>query len=227
MITPIITIDGPVGTGKSSVACCVAKKLGFNYLNSGVLYRIAASYVLRKTFTQSQMDQLIIALIEDDIVFEFDDDHADGYIIKCNGRVISNEVTSQEAGALASTMSQSIELREALIEKQRSYATEPGLVTDGRDMGTTIFPNAKTKIFLTAVPEVRAERRYQQLINKGIDANLEDICDDITNRDFNDMHRSVSPMVVPKGAYLIDSSENTFDEVVSQVIEVSEAMSGA
>ena len=227
MIVPIITIDGPVGTGKSSVACCVAQKLGFNYLNSGVLYRVAASYVLRETFKQSQMDQIIKALLEDDIVFEFDRSHADGYVIKCNGRVISDEVTSQEAGALASTMSQSLELRRALIEKQRSYATKPGLVTDGRDMGSTIFPNANTKIFLTAVPEVRALRRYQQLINKGLDVNIDKVREDIIRRDYNDSNRKISPLTIPLGAHMIDSSNETFTGVVEKILDICKQVSDA
>lgn len=223
----IITIDGPVGTGKSSVAWSVSKRLNYHYLNSGVIYRIAAYYVVNNIYTSNQISEIVDQLNNDSIEFVTHPKNSKDYMVLLNGEDITSKVTSESYGNLASQISQSKVLREGLIKKQRDFDHESGLVADGRDMGSKIFPEARIKIFLTARPEVRAKRRYQQLINKGIDANLEDICDDITNRDFNDMHRSVSPMVVPKGAYLIDSSENTFDEVVSQVIEVSEAMSGA
>lgn len=223
----IITIDGPVGTGKSSVAWSVAKRLNYNYLNSGVIYRVAAHYVLNNLYMNHQISEILAQLNKDDIEFNDHVENAKDYVVLLNGQDVSAEVTSEACGKLASQLSQSKELRQGLINKQRDFKRQSGLVADGRDMGSTIFPEADVKIFLTASPEVRAKRRYQQLIKKGNDANLNEICDDITNRDYNDMHRKVSPMVIPKGAYLIDSSDLSFDEVVSQVVEVSEAMSGA
>ena len=124
-------------------------------------------------------------------------------------------------------MSQSLELRRALIEKQRSYATKPGLVTDGRDMGSTIFPNANTKIFLTAVPEVRALRRYQQLINKGLDVNIDKVREDIIRRDYNDSNRKISPLTIPLGAHMIDSSNETFTGVVEKILDICKQVSDA
>lgn len=223
----IITIDGPVGTGKSTVAWKISQILGFNYLNSGVFYRIAASYVLDGVYSVEELDAIIHAVLSDDIFFRPCEANINGYSIIRGNKDITSDLSKEECGNLASLISQSPKLREALIMKQRNFESPLGLVADGRDMGSMIFPHASFKIFLTASVEVRAERRWKQLIKTGNGANITDVRKDIIQRDFNDTNRKNSPLVVPEGAVKIDTSSLSLEEVVDKILSLCELKSGA
>jgi len=186
MNAPVIAIDGPSASGKGTIASRVAKQLGFHYLESGALYRIVALLSLRE---DTLAEKRLVALAEEmDVVFEEGD-------ILLGDEPITDKVRSELVGKRASEVAKVPALRQALLARQRAFRQPPGLVADGRDMGTVVFPQAELKVFLTASPEIRAERRYKQLIEKGIDANLRALSRDLRERDERDAKRAVAPLV--------------------------------
>ena len=209
---PVIAIDGPSASGKGTVAQRVAQMLEFHYLDSGALYRIVALAAKRSGI--SWQDEQSLAALVAELEIYFDD--GDIYL---NGDDVSHDVRSEEMSQGASIVAVHHLLRAALLDKQRAFRTLPGLVADGRDMGSVVFQDALLKVFLTATSAVRAERRYKQLIEKGKHANLENILAEIELRDTRDMQRTSAPLVQCDDAVLLDTSQLSIDEAVNAVLK--------
>ena len=209
MSVPVIAIDGPSASGKGAVASRVAQTLGFHYLESGALYRVLALIALRT----GEAGEPGLALAATTMPLRFQ-----GGKILLSEQDISEQIRSEACGNKASEVARIPGVRQALMTRQRAFRQAPGLVADGRDMGTIVFPDAALKIFLTASPEVRAERRYKQLIDKGIPANLRSLSRDLAERDERDRKRSVAPLVPASDSQVLDSSALSIDQVVEQVL---------
>jgi cytidylate kinase len=210
--TPVITIDGPTASGKGTVAALVAARLGFHLLDSGALYRLAALASLRYDVAPDAADALV-ALV-DDLHITFREGLA-----QLDGVDVSDEIRAEAIGNRASAIAVHQPVRAALVARQRAFRKEPGLVADGRDMGTVIFPDAALKVFLTASVEARAERRYKQLIQKGFSANMDDLLRDLRERDARDTNRAAAPLKPAADAKLLDTSALSIDEAVDQVVQ--------
>ena len=209
---PVITIDGPSASGKGTVASIVAKKLGFHYLDSGALYRLVA---LAADRTQVSLDdENALAPLAANLEVRF----ADGEIWLADERV-ENALRSEACGDGASKVAVFPAVRRALLDLQHAFCKAPGLVADGRDMGSIVFPDATTKIYLTASPEARAERRVKQLMEKGLYANIQPILQGIKQRDARDSARSVAPLQKFADASLLDTTALSIDEAVDQVLK--------
>lgn len=211
-LRPVITIDGPSASGKGTVAALVARKLGFHYLDSGALYRLAALYALRKGV--SWEDEMGVAAAAARLPAAFHDDK-----VWLDDNDVSAAIRAEDIGMGASRIAALPAVRAALLERQRAYQHAPGLVADGRDMGSVVFPRAELKIFLTASAEERAWRRYKQLIAKGESANLAQIQLDISERDARDAARTVAPLRQEPDARLLDTSALNIDQAVDQVLQ--------
>jgi CMP/dCMP kinase len=210
--TPVITIDGPTASGKGTVATLVAAQLGFHLLDSGALYRLAALASLRYNVAPDAADAL--AALVDDLHITFREGCA-----QLDGVDVSNEIRAEEVGNRASAIAVHQPVRAALVARQRAFRKEPGLVADGRDMGTVIFPDAVLKVFLTASVEARAARRYKQLIQKGFSAKMDDLLRDLGERDARDSNRAAAPLKPAADAKLLDTSALSIDQAVDQVVE--------
>ena len=206
---PVIAIDGPSASGKGTIASRVARELGFHYLESGALYRLTALLSLR----EDTLDEARLAEMAQEMDVLFDD----GEIVLADESV-TEKVRSEVVGNRASEVAKLPRLRQALLKRQRAFRRPPGLVADGRDMGTVVFPDAELKIFLTASPEIRAERRYKQLIEKGIDANLRALSRDLRERDERDAKRAVAPLTPAPDSQVLDSTALSIDEVVERIV---------
>ena len=213
---PVIAIDGPSGSGKGTIASELASKLDFNYLDSGAIYRTLGIAVQKANVDFMNHAQIVEIYNKSDISFESDKPHN----VILNGKDVSMLIRSQMGSDFASKLGQIPEIRDILLEGQRAYRREPGLVADGRDMGTTVFPDASLKIFLTASVKERANRRYKQLITKGIDATLPALLQDLKDRDKRDTERTVSPLKPAEDAVTLDSTDLTIDEVVNQILKL-------
>jgi cytidylate kinase len=216
MQVPVLTIDGPSGAGKGTVSRLVAKKLGWNYLDSGSIYRSLA-IALQKTSVDLE-DVGEIVKVAQAMALEFD--CGDELIVKLNGADITSQLGLESTGSIASQIAALPDVRQALLKKQQDFRRPPGLVADGRDMGTVVFPDAENKVFLTASAAKRAERRYKQLIEKEIDANLATIINEIEARDRRDMERKASPLAMAADALYIDSSDMTINAVIEEVLNL-------
>ena len=203
----IITIDGPSASGKGSLARNIAAHLDFDILDSGLLYRVYA-YLYDCGLEHSK----IVSHIKKDIFFKTD---LNGLTIQDGKEDITGDLRSEKTAKAASKISSLKETRSNLLELQRGFYSSKGLVADGRDMGTVVFPNAKLKIFLIASPEVRAKRRYLELQNRGQEVNMLALIDDIKQRDLKDQTRVLSPLIPAEDSVVIDSSEMSLDEVLS------------
>lgn len=217
---PVVTIDGPAGSGKGTISQRVAKELDWKILDSGALYRIVALAAQRKGLDLNDIEKVSDSLTniaeELDVVFR---SKADGGVeIILENDVVTQDIRSENCGCTASEVAAISSVRKALLNRQRRFLEMPGLIADGRDMGTVVFPNARTKIFLTASPEIRGERRLKQLKECGINANLAGLISDIEERDARDMNRKVAPLVPADDAVVIDSGKLTIDEVVKIVM---------
>ncbi|MEW5864162.1 MAG: (d)CMP kinase [Pseudomonadota bacterium] len=210
---PVIAIDGPSASGKGTVASRVAAALGFHFLESGALYRVVALASLRAGLGPGQ--EAALSALAATLPAEFRGDR-----IILSGQDVTEDLRSEECGIRASEIARLPAVRAALLERQRAFRRPPGLVADGRDMGTVVFPDAVLKIFLTASVAVRAERRYKQLIDKGIRANLAALSRDLQERDARDAARSVAPLRPAPDAVLLDSSGMSVEEVVDRVLEL-------
>ena len=214
---PVITIDGPSGSGKGTIARRVASALGWHLLDSGALYRLvalAAEQSGRANAAAAEMADIAAAL-----EVRFDTDAAGDERIWLAGREVSALLRTEECGRMASHVAALPQVRAALLGLQKAFRTAPGLVADGRDMGTAIFPQATLKVFLTASAEIRAKRRYKQLKDKGIDVSLPALSRDIDERDRRDLQRSVAPLRPAEDARLLDSSNLTIDEATQTVLD--------
>tara|TARA_B100000530_G_scaffold21665_1_gene14125 strand:+ start:173 stop:841 length:669 start_codon:yes stop_codon:yes gene_type:complete len=212
---PMISVDGPSGSGKGTVAMKVASSLGFHYLDSGAIYRALGIALHKESVSFNNHSQISEIYNKSQIFF---DSSKPGTVI-LNGEDVSSLIRSELGSDYASRLGQIPEVREILLEGQRAYRKEPGLVADGRDMGTVVFPDANLKIFLTASLNERANRRYKQLISKGIDAILPDLLRDLNQRDRRDAERRVSPLKPAKDAMVLDSTNLSIEEVVSRILE--------
>ena len=211
---PVIAIDGPGGSGKGTVSMRLAQELGWHFLDSGALYRIVAVAAMDRKIASDagpSLDELAQQL---DVKFGFSDE---GMVILLDGNRITDRLRSEEVSAFASEVATIAAVRAALVGLQRAFRKPPGLVADGRDMGTVIFPDAILKIFLTASVDARADRRYKQLKEKGESVNLSRLFRDIEKRDARDSSRSVSPLKPAADAHIIDSTEMSIDMVLDKV----------
>lgn len=208
---PVITIDGPTASGKGTVAHRAALRLGYHYLDSGSLYRLTALSALRKGIDLH--DEHALAKLAGALHCAFEGDE-----ILLSHENVTSAIRAEEVGNAASKIAVLTPVRQALYGLQLGFHKAPGLVADGRDMGTVIFPHASLKIFLTASPEARAERRYKQLIDKGFSASMQDLLKDLWERDARDSNRLISPLKPAEGAHVLDTSNMTADEAVEQVI---------
>lgn len=213
---PVVTIDGPGGSGKGTVSQLLAARLGWHYLDSGVLYRVLGLMAQRRGVGLD--DEPALCRLAETLKIAFVP-QADGRPaqVTVDGEDVSTELRTEATGELASRVAILLAVRAALLQKQRDFRQIPGLITDGRDMGTTVFPDALLKVFLTASPEVRAERRYKQLKEKGFNANLDTILGEIRHRDARDTGRSVSPLKPADDAWILDCSAFSITEVVETV----------
>ncbi len=218
MSTPVITIDGPSGSGKGTLCQLVAKALGFQLLDSGALYRLTAVAGMQQGIDLHDVSAIAHIARELNIVFEPSDK---GVIAILDGHDVTADIRKEAAGMGASIVAAHMPVREALLERQRQFRQAPGLVADGRDMGTTVFPDAPVKVFLTASAEERAERRYKQLLERGESANLRALLDDIRARDERDTQRSASPLKPASDALEIDSTSLSIDAVLETILVVA------
>ncbi len=213
-----IAIDGPAGAGKSTIAKRVAAELGFIYVDTGAMYRAIALY-----FIQNQVDISEDAFVQEacskisvSIVYE----NGEQQVI-LNGENVTGSIRREEVGNMASVTSAYPAVREKLLSLQRQIAAASDVIMDGRDIGTCVLPGAPLKIYLTASVKTRAKRRFEELTDKGIACNIEEICKDIEERDYRDMHRDISPLRQAEDAVLVDSSDMTIEEVTTAIVELA------
>lgn len=216
---PVITIDGPSGSGKGTICQLLAARLGFHYLDSGALYRLLALAAKRHGVSLDNTESLAVLAAHMDISFKTRD-NGDAPKVMLEGEDVSTLIRSEGVGTNASVVAAYPEVRNALLQRQRAFAVLPGLVADGRDMGTVVFPDANAKVFLTASSEERAQRRYKQLIDKGESVSLAALIERVQKRDERDMTRKVSPMIPATNAMVLDSSGMTIEEVLQKVVDV-------
>jgi cytidylate kinase len=210
-LPPVIAIDGPSASGKGTVAQQVARRLGFHYLDSGSLYRLVG--LAARLANISPVDEPAVAALAASLDVGFEDED-----IYLNQQRVTDSLRSEEAGAAASQVAALPAVRKALLERQRAFRRPPGLVADGRDMGSVVFPDAKLKIYLTADREERARRRYKQLIDKGMGANMAALLQDIKARDERDSARAVAPLQKCSDAILLDTTKLSIDDAVAAVL---------
>lgn len=218
-LAPVITIDGPSGSGKGTISHILALQLGWHFLDSGALYRLLALAAQRHGIALDDEPGLVALAGGLDVRFEPATTKTPEKVI-LEKQEVTDEIRTETCGNAASRVAALPEVRQALLGRQRAFRQFPGLVADGRDMGTVVFPDAETKIFLTASAAERAQRRYNQLIEKGIDANLSALRDEIAQRDLRDSQRAVSPLKPADDAIVLDTSDLGIDEVVQQVLEI-------
>jgi len=214
---PVITVDGPGGTGKGTVCARLAAWLGWHLLDSGALYRLLALAALRAGVDLDDETALAALARDLDVVFRQDGPTMQ---VLLDGEDVSDAIRTEDCGSAASRVAALVPVRSALVQRQRAFRRPPGLVADGRDMGTVIFPDAPLKLFLTASPEERARRRYKQLIEQGISVNLHRLSADIAERDERDSRRAASPLKTAPDAITIDTTEDSIEEVMARVSEL-------
>ena len=206
---PIVTIDGPSGSGKGTLSSALGNVLGWKVLDSGSLYRAIALETWRKKIEFREAEELEISELINSLNIELKSEK-----VFLKGEDISEAIRTEEIGAKASKIASNPKLRRGILDFQRSFISAPGLVADGRDMGTVVFPEAQLKIFLTASASVRGERRFIQLKNKGLSVSLPDLVRQIRERDFQDENRQIAPLKAAPEAVILDSSEHTIEEVL-------------
>lgn len=211
-LPPVIAIDGPTASGKGTVASLVAQKLGFHYLDSGALYRLVALASEQEGIDAQNGPEL--GVLAPKLLISFKNSQ-----IFLNGNDVTEAIRTENIGLRASAVAVHPEVRLALVDLQRSFRQFPGLVADGRDMASVIFPDAILKVFLTATAAARAERRYKQLIAKGISAKLEDLLQDLQARDARDSSRGAAPLVIAEDAKVLETSDLSIDQAVKTVLD--------
>lgn len=215
-----IAIDGPAGAGKSTIARIVAKKLGYIYIDTGSMYRAMALACIRAGVKADEEEKVIDITSKVDVSISYEDDVQQVYL---NGENVNAYIRTEEVGNMTSAISVYAPVREKLVELQRKLASEADVIMDGRDIGTCVLKDAFLKIYLTASSIKRAERRYKELTEKGVDCNIENIEKDIIERDYRDMHRDISPLTQAEDAVLLDSSDMNIEEVVDAIITLAKS----
>lgn len=213
-----IALDGPAGAGKSSIAKRAAKALDFIYVDTGALYRTIGLAATRKGVEPTPSDEVEKLLSEITVDLTFNDKGEQ--IVLLDGEDVSGLIRTPEASMMASKISAVPSVRAYLLDLQRSMAKSHNVIMDGRDIGTVVLPDAKVKIFLTASPEARAQRRYKELCEKGMDVKYEDILNDVITRDYNDTHRETAPLKPAEGCVMVDTTELDFEQSVEKIISV-------
>ncbi|HDL5699487.1 TPA: (d)CMP kinase [Mannheimia haemolytica] len=211
----VITVDGPSGAGKGTLCHALAEKLGFDFLDSGALYRITALSAIKKEIPLDDEEKL--AEVGRNLDIQFLPENGEIQVI-LEGENVGDLIRTAEAGQNASKVAAFPLVREALLERQRAFSSEKGLIADGRDMGTVVFPDAQIKLFLDASAEERTKRRVKQLQEKGFNANFDEILAEIKERDFRDRNRAVAPLVPAKDALLLDSTHLSIEDVINQAL---------
>jgi cytidylate kinase len=217
MTIPVIAIDGPVGSGKGTIARKVARALGYHLLDSGALYRLTALSAAKQGVDLANVDA--VARVARGLNVRFDSNPDGTELIWLDDEDVTLEIRKETTGEMASVVAVIPEVREALLERQRAFQQAPGLVADGRDMGSLVFPSAAVKVFLTASAEERAARRHKQLKDKGIDVSLAALSRDIEDRDRRDSERSVAPLRPAEDARILDSSGQSIEAVTQTVLD--------
>ncbi len=218
---PVITIDGAGGTGKGVVSQLIAKKLKWHLLDSGALYRVLALAAQKHNVSIEIENESALTVLAEHLDVQFVAVALGEFPrVLLEGEEVTNIIRTEKTGNSASKVGALPAVRSALLNRQRAFRQSPGLVTDGRDMGTVVFPDADVKIFLTASPHVRAQRRHNQLKERGIDVNLSDLVEELTERDRRDQERTVAPLKPAMDAVLVDTDFLTIDEVVEKILSV-------
>lgn len=220
---PIITVDGPSGVGKGTLCIRLAKHFGWHLLDSGAIYRALALCIDNTHVDLNNNNEIVNKTMYLDVLFKSKNEDVDVYL---EGKLVSSELRSERIGELASKLAAMPEVRDALLQRQRDFAQSPGLVADGRDMGSVVFPHAPLKIFLNASVEERGRRRYKQLKAKGCNVNLAQLLREIAARDSRDAQRSVAPLKATEDAHQIDTTHLSADEVFEIVLKLSEQKFG-
>ena len=213
-----IALDGPAGAGKSSIARRAAKALGYIYVDTGALYRTVGLAAMRNNVEpkpSAELEQLL-ASIRVELTFN----ETGEQIVLLDGEDVSGEVRTSEASKMASNISAVPAVRAYLLDLQRDMAKTNNVIMDGRDIGTVVLPDAKVKIFLTASPEARAQRRYKEMAEKGMDVQYENVLKDVMERDYNDMHREIAPLKPAEGSITVDTTELDFEQSIETIINV-------
>ncbi len=215
---PVITIDGPGGSGKGTISRLLATKLGWHFLDSGAIYRAAAVYLKHQGISVENVQQALEAIKTMDLAFSLD--HENEAVVLVSGKDVTSEIRTEESGDAASRLAQNMDIRAALLQTQRDFRLAPGLVADGRDMGTVVFPDAEVKLFLTACLQERVKRRYKQLKEKGIGINIDALFEDMVARDERDANRQASPLVPADDAHILDCSTITASETLEEACKI-------
>lgn len=210
-----IAVDGPAGAGKSTIAKSIAKKLGIIYVDTGAMYRAMALFMLQENIDPAEKEKISKACQNADITITYENGEQ---VVLLNGKNVNGMIRTEEVGNMASASSVNRDVRVKLVELQQKLAKSTSVIMDGRDIGTCVLPDADVKVYLTASSTVRAKRRYEELKNKGISCDLEQIEADIIERDNRDMNREISPLKQAEDAILVDSSEMNIDEVIEAII---------
>ncbi|NOI02125.1 (d)CMP kinase [Vibrio kanaloae] len=218
--SPVITVDGPSGAGKGTLCMLLADKLGFHLLDSGAIYRVLALAAIHHGVDTESEEALVPLATHLDVQFI-----AEGDLVKVilEGEDVSGELRKEETGMAASKVAALPRVREALLRRQRAFSSAPGLVADGRDMGTVVFPEAEAKIFLDASAEERASRRLKQLQQKGLDVKFDDLLSEIQVRDDRDRNRPVAPLRPAEDALVLDSTSMNIEQVVEKALHYIES----
>ena len=217
LLMPVITVDGPSGSGKGTVCRLLADKLGWDVLDSGAIYRVLSLAALHHQIALNNEEALVPLAANLDVQFLVDSDTNAGKVI-LEGEDVTTTIRNEDVGAAASKVAALPRVREALLRRQRAFRTENGLIADGRDMGTVVFPDAPLKIYLTASAQERARRRYVELNERGLDVTLSGLLEDIQARDDRDMNREVAPLVPAEDAIELDTSELNAQQVFDKVM---------
>ncbi|WP_151669625.1 (d)CMP kinase [Nitrincola schmidtii] len=216
-LVPIITVDGPSGSGKGTICQRLAQQMDWHLLDSGALYRLTALAAHHHGISMEDEESIKVVAAHLDV--QFLASHTTEIKIVLEGEEVTDAIRAEKIGSDASVVASMPTVRQALLQRQRDFAATPGLIADGRDMGTVVFPEARLKIYLDASAEERASRRYKQLISKGVSASLEDILSDIKARDERDMNRTISPLKPAPDAVILDTTRMTIEEVLEVVLD--------
>lgn len=216
---PVLTIDGPSGSGKGTISCAIARSLGWHFLDSGALYRLVGLVARQRDIDLE--DAVALAGIAENLDVSFDPEAREDLRTLLAGEPVDQKIRREEVATAASVVASMPGVRTALLNRQRSFQKPPGLVADGRDMGTVVFPDAPCKVFLTASVEERAGRRHKQLKAKGIGGNLRDLLTEIRARDERDSRRAVAPLMPADDAYIVDTTDLSINQAVERVLQIA------